>query len=336
MIKELLGELQEGFNLIDIGCRGSLDEKWQPLERWVNLHGFDLDKGECERLAHVPNNFRSVKYHPFAIAGVSGPATLYVTRNEFCCSLLRPDTPWLNRFTFRAMLEILEEKRIHAVSLGDVDAFRNLNLDALKCDSQGLELEILKGAGRLLDRAIYVETESGFTANYVGESTQAEVDRYMRSHGFLLFDLKLSRMAHDNILRGANTERAMLLWSESVWIRDYVALFNARTLVPGTNIDREKAIKVLAVCAVQRCTDFGLACAEVFWKLGLLSERELEALKNEEAWQLFAPAGEVTQSPFLNFVLRLLPWSMRKGLGREAALAAKQTHLLRHLFGRGK
>ncbi len=336
MIKKLLGEVEQGIDIIDIGCRGSLDDKWKPLENAVNLHGFDLDRAECERLSRVPNSFRSVKYHPYAIAGSSGPATLYVTRNAYCCSLLKPDTPWLNRFAFRTMLEVLEERRIQSVGLAEVEEFRNLDVDALKCDSQGLELEILKGAGGLLDRAIYVETESGFTSNYVGESTQAEVDQYMRSRGFLLFDLKLSRMSHDNVLQGANPDRAMLLWSESVWLRDYVALFNARTLVPGANIDRKKAIKVLAVCAIQGCADFGLECAQVFWKLGLLSEEEFESLKNEEAWRLVTPVEEVTRSAFLNFVLRLLPWSIRKGLSREAALAAKQTHVLRHLVGGGK
>lgn len=331
MIKQLVDDLSTGLNIIDIGCRGSLDPKWKPIENLVNLNGFDPDAEECNRLAHVPNNFKSVNYHPYAIAGHSGSATLYKTQNEFCTSLLKPDAQWLRRFAFHEMFQILDEQSIKVVSLGDIKEFKDLDLDILKSDSQGLELEILKGAGGLLDRAIYVETESGFTPNYFNESTQAQVDEYMRSKDFLLFDLKLSRVQHDNIFKKVNRDCGLLLWSESVWLRDYISLHHKNCLIVGNNISREKAIKALIICSIQGCFDYGFELAKIFSELGLISDQELEGLTKADGWML-ASADEVkSQNRLLNITLRLLPSSVRKHISNEASLAVNQRHVFSKL-----
>lgn len=331
MIKRFVDDLNSGLNIIDIGCRGSLDPKWKPIENMVNLNGFDPDAEECNRLAHVPNNFKSVTYHPYAVAGHSGSALLYKTQNEFCTSLLKPDAPWLRRFAFHEMFQVLDEQSINVVSLGDIIEFKDLDLDILKSDSQGLELEILKGAGGLLDRAIYVETESGFTPNYINESTQAQVDEYMRSKGFLLFDLKLSRVQHDNIFKKVNKDRGLLLWSESVWLRDYISLYQKNALVVGNNISREKAIKALTICSIQGCFDYGFELAKIFRELDLISHQELDSLTKPDEWLLAERSEVQSRNRLLNIALRLLPLSVRKRISNEALLAVNQRHVLSKL-----
>jgi FkbM family methyltransferase len=329
MIQKLIEQEVSGFNVIDIGCRGQLNPKWDPIEKQINLHGFDPDQAECERLAQAPNHFKSVIYHPYAVAGHKGKATLYKTRSGSCYSLLKPNTQWLKRFSFHALLDVLGEEELDVNSLGNLSELKHLDLDVIKIDSQGLELEILKGATELLDQSIYAETESGFTPNYENESTQAEVDEYMRSKGFLLFDLILSRMPLDNMFKNANESKAMLLWSESVWLRDYITMFNSNSLVPGTNISREKCLKALAICAIQGCIDYGFEIARIFYELRLLTRVELESLEKKSAWKLGGHTEPQSQNKYLNVILRLFPTSFRSQLGREANIAMKQPHIFK-------
>lgn len=330
MIDKLLKEVKEGFNIIDIGCRDGINSKWKPIEHLINLHGFDPDKEECNRLTDLKNNFRSVKYHPYAVGGHDGEGVLYKTKSPFCFSLLKPDTEWLKRFSFHEILDLVGEAKIEVSRLDSVDELKKLNADAIKIDSQGLELNILKGATKILDEIIYAETESGFTPNYIDESTQAQVDEFMRSKGFLLFDFIVNRMTHDNIFRDTNKDKAMLLWSESIWLKDYITLHKQNKLVSGENIDRLKAIKVLTFCAIQGCLDYGFELAEIFFELDLINKNELDALGNKDAWELQNGSYQNgSQSKLLNFVLRTLPSSTRKFIGDEALRASNQRHILK-------
>ncbi len=331
-VTEFIGEISGGINMVDIGCSGTLNSKWAPIENAINFSGFDPNQEECSRLAALPMKFRSVTYHPYAVAGHDGPATLYLTKSKYCYSLLKPDTEWLRRFSFYELLELVGEEPVSVVKLSSIKEFQNVDLDILKIDAQGMELEILSGAGKLLDDAIYVETESGFTPNYIKESTQAQVDEYMRSKGFLLFDLILYRVPQNNAFKDANPTRAQLLWSESVWLRDYISLYKTNRLIPGKNINRVKALKSLVICAVQGCVDFGLELAKIFHALHLLSDAEFARLSDEREWKLEENGrARSTQSTVFNFLLRMLPKATRKWISHEAAVASSQ----KNIFKRG-
>ena len=62
-------------------------------------------------------------------------------------------------------------------------------LDFIKLDTQGAELEILRGAGPLLDRCLGIEAEVMFMPLYEGQPVFADVDGFLRSRGFSLWRL---------------------------------------------------------------------------------------------------------------------------------------------------
>ena len=68
------------------------------------------------------------------------------------------------------------------------------HIDFLKIDTQGTELEILKGGQNILStiRAISLEVE--FNPIYLGQPVFAEVDQFLRSKGFVLW--KLTNLVH--------------------------------------------------------------------------------------------------------------------------------------------
>ena len=333
MIKNFLNEI-DGINVVDIGSSGSLDKKWNPISKFINLIGFDPNAEECSRMESLPHTFKSVKYLPYAIAGEMTANILYKTKSIYCYSLLRPNMEWLRRFSFYEKFESTGEEPLQTKVLRDIEDVQRLNVDVLKTDAQGLELPILQNAGHALTSAFMVETETGFVENYFGETTYAQIDEFMRANSFLLFDLNTShRIPRNNIFKKAKTGAEQLLWCEAVWLKDYIELAK-RNVLAGENFSREKVLKALILCSIQGCIDYGFEIACLAHDMTTITNSELKSLESKDSWNLDRPLSHSQNSKFglgkiLSYGLRLLPIAIRKEIHEQAGIAVKRKHLLR-------
>jgi FkbM family methyltransferase len=111
--------------------------------------------------------------------------TLHLTRpSNGMTSLLKPDRkqlPFFNGFTVYGAVE--RELPVQTHRLADVPELQGI--DYLKMDVQGAEMMILENAGSALDRCVAIQTEASFIPLYEDQPTFADIDRWMRSHGFL-------------------------------------------------------------------------------------------------------------------------------------------------------
>lgn len=343
-VRNYMEELRSGgINFIDIGSSGSLDEKWNPIKPLINLVGFDPNKEECDRQNRLPSRYRTSIFLPYAVHGKEGIETLYKTRSIYCYSLLKPNKEWLDRFSFHELFDITGEEPIEVKSIDKIKELDGFSPDVIKMDVQGLELPILKKAGRLLEHAFYVETESGFTENYIGETTYSQIDEFMRANGFLMFDINVShRISRNNKFKDFPTGGEQILWCETVWLKDYIAMDKQNKFIPGLFSDK-KIKKILILCALQKCFDFGFELAVFFYRKNLLSKRDLDSLNNLEAWSMpeldmshneytknaFVANKQVT-SPYisrklllLSKLLNLFPYKFIKAIHNASGLTLK-------------
>jgi len=333
MIKQYITVLQdEGINLIDIGSSGSLDAKWTPIKDLIHLVGFDPNQEECERQNNLPSEYKSSTFLPYAVHGQDGVATLYKTKSIYCYSLLKPNKRWLDRFSFHDLFDIEGEESLSVKAINKVDEIKHSFPDVIKIDVQGLELPILSKANDLLDSTFYVETETGFIENYIDETTFSKLDGLMQSHGFLMFDMNLDhRIPRNNKFKENPTGKEQILWAEAVWLKDYVGLdqqgrFDVQKFNPS------KIKKILILCALQKCYDYGLELAIFFHEKGLLAESDLLALQHQEAWNIHDPVAGVIAtnnhaapiSPKIQFlakILNVLPQRLKKAIHKASGLA---------------
>ncbi|GAM08918.1 hypothetical protein OR1_01192 [Geobacter sp. OR-1] len=300
-------DLGGGINLIDLGASGEVPNYWKPLAHLTNLIGFDPNEEECSKLENKDSGFLSQKFLPYAMAGENRDFTLYKTNSIYCWSLLQPNLPWLRRFDYSDLFEVKGTEVISAVKLEDVEELKNFNgIDAIKLDTQGLELPILKASEKIIRECIIIETETGFTENYIGETTFDQIANYMRSMGFGLFDINPNhRVSRKNSLSGTTSNEEML-WCEAVWLRDY-----CRTeLYELTEITREKALKALCIYANHGCYSFGVEAARRFTELGVLSTEEYTELTSSELpWILHRnnDTGTAIKSGMLTSMINLIP-----------------------------
>jgi FkbM family methyltransferase len=316
-----------GLNVIDVGASGRLNRKWKPLQGLINLSAFEPNAAECARLASAPHGCHQARYFPYAVGGQTEEAPLFRTRSDSCCSLLPPRKEWFDRFSFGDLFDVVGIDRVQVHRLSEIEALQGLDLDAIKVDTQGLELPILAGADELLDRAFYVETETGFAENYRGETTYSQIDEFLRARGFLLFDLNVKhRVARRGPFAQAPTGKEQIMWCEAVWLKDYVALAARGELPPLT---RGKALKALLLCALEECLDFGYELATLFAKRGLIARCELARLAHKRSWRLGRRRAEIVAE-----IMTLLPKRARRAVSAAIDKSIDRPDLVKALLQR--
>ena len=339
MLAELgVAQIGGGVNLVDIGASGELDPRWRPIEKLINLYAFEPNAEECEKLRKSPNNLHATTYLPYAISNNTGEAVLHLTKSLYCCSLLEPNLEWLRRFSCSELFEITGQQKVPTYRLDAVNELKDVDADVIKTDSQGLDMAILASGASMLDDAFMVETEPGFIENYRGENTYSQVDTFMGTRGFLLFDINLHRVSRRNEFASSPTGKEQIMWCEAIWLKDYIALDRRGQ---ASALSREKALKSLLLCGLVGCPDFGYELAGFFHARGLLSGTELEALRKKEGWCVnhsFNGRGDASKdgitTKIVTFGLRFLPGRLRKGFAVAALRASAQPNLVRSMYRR--
>lgn len=69
-------------------------------------------------------------------------------------------------------------------------------VDAIWMDAQGAELDILQGAGSVLDTVQFIITEAGLKPYYHGHTMKADMDQYLLERGFVEW-VPARRIAHE-------------------------------------------------------------------------------------------------------------------------------------------
>ena len=177
------------LSVIDVGARGGGTGELAGLSRFMRYVGFDADQEECRRLMDAPRGgYAEYRVYPYFI-GQSGTVDFHLYSDRSTSS-----TYEINSEFSRAFLEpsprLQRTVTLEAVRLDDVVAKDHLSApDLLKLDTQGSELDILRGSSRTLTETSLVEVEVEFYPMYKGQPLFADVDALLRSSSFELLYL---------------------------------------------------------------------------------------------------------------------------------------------------
>ena len=112
---------------------------------------------------------------------------LYITENHECCSLLKPNFNWLERFDYGSLFNINQKIEVETLSLDSIAKFRDVRVDALKID-KGNELPILREPNPF-SMTYSSELESGLHKNYEKETTFDQLCSYLIPKGFTCMEV---------------------------------------------------------------------------------------------------------------------------------------------------
>jgi FkbM family methyltransferase len=197
--------------IVDVGAAPLLNEDdiFRPL----------LDGGNCRVLGFEPfAETHQLRDEPWAmlphLVGDGSPRTFYETSFGPSSSLYEPDLDVMSDFVGLAeSCTVVSTREVATVTL---DSVVEDQVDFLKMDVQGAELDVLRGAERVLSDVLVIHAEVEFVPIYRNQPLFDDVFRFLRQRGFDLFDLTYLRRTRYQGREGGRRER--LLWGEAVFI----------------------------------------------------------------------------------------------------------------------
>lgn len=174
------------FTLIDVGAAGGVNRRYWKNFRNLTVVGFEPDEREFGKLQQSERH----RWYQVALSSSDGVFDLHVTRHQTNTSLLEPNLELIGQLnTDVRNFDVLRKVPLRCQTLDRVCADHGLVPQVIKLDTQGTELDILKGGEACLRRSIFaVEAEVEFLPLYKNQALFTDVHEYLGSLGFQLMD----------------------------------------------------------------------------------------------------------------------------------------------------
>jgi len=204
LLPRLLEMLPPGDTVVvvDAGAREvDRDPRWRPFPRErLRFYGFEPDAAETRRLNDAGADSRfPTEFFAAGLWSFTGRLTFRHNNASGGSSYLRQNRAVTDRWKFENPTqvsmahEIFREvgtEEIDTISLQDWATRAHVaEVDFLKLNVQGAELEILRGAGPLLGGVLGVLVEVAFVESYDSRPMFSDIDVALREAGFTFFDL---------------------------------------------------------------------------------------------------------------------------------------------------
>jgi FkbM family methyltransferase len=174
--------------VVDVGASGGLHRRWRDFTSHLTPILFEPDERAYRELqarlgprTHVVN------------AGLfeePGPQTFYLCRRQEVSSVFKPNLDLVNLYPHAERFEILDTIQVPMNSLDRV--FEDGILPKphfIKLDAEGSDLGILRGGRSVLTQVVGIEIEVQFEPVRREAPLFPEVDSFIKSEGFKLYDL---------------------------------------------------------------------------------------------------------------------------------------------------
>jgi FkbM family methyltransferase len=209
--------LERIFRSRGVGCVLDVGAHVGEFGGFLREHGYC---GEIVSFEPVPCSYRSVagraagdarwRVYPYALGAVEGSRNLGVAYADNLSSFLEPAAAGRARFAgaidARERVDV-EVRRLESI-FTEVTAAAGSETVFLKCDTQGLDLEVVQGAGNFLSGLAGVQLELDIEPLYEGSGTFLDGLAQLGSYGF--------RLA--GVFPVARDDRTRLLQVETVFV----------------------------------------------------------------------------------------------------------------------
>ena len=182
--------------IVDVGARWGFNPEWEVFGKHLHIYCFEPDEEECHRLnASAATN---VKYVPCALGRTEGEATLYETKLSASSGLYKTNMSYFARLLNRDNGITVGERTIKLQTLvGALQQFGVRNIDFIKLDVEGAELDVLMGGEPYLKDGLLlgILSEVRFQEEINGCPVYWQLDEYVRRFGFRLYSLQFTHQS---------------------------------------------------------------------------------------------------------------------------------------------
>ena len=180
--------------IFDVGGRGGINQEWTAFGDQLQVYCFEPDEEECRRLAAAAP--AQVKYIPQALSDSKRTAALYEAKLAASTSLYKTRMDYFGRFLNSDNGITVGQRTVDVRPLDEVVKDYGVGrIDFIKLDAEGAELDILKGGVEAIAKGgiLGVLSEIRFHREINGSPPFAELDAFLRSRNFHLYDIDANR-----------------------------------------------------------------------------------------------------------------------------------------------
>jgi len=224
-LPDMLGRSAPDLDIVDVGAMwlGADDCPYLSMLKSgkARLVGFEPVQSECDKLNRLA--LKGARFLPYFI-GDGTERTFHLCSSSMTSSLFEPNTALLKRFNGLEYLhQVVKTERVQTKRLDDISEITSCHF--LKLDVQGAELDVFRGAEKLLAGTLVIQAEVNFVSMYKGQPLFGEVDCYLRSKGFVPHALlgPQGRTFFPLVVNndtGAKIHQAM--WADMIYVRDFM------------------------------------------------------------------------------------------------------------------
>ena len=242
---------QEKLILADIGSSGGLDIRWSVVNKYLKIYSFDPDLRAS--ITESDNNIIFSK----ALWSENKKLKLNLTKFPDASSVYEINDKILKDFLNYECHKVIETRDIEADNLKQILKEYTFP-DFIKIDTEGADLEILKGAGELHDKQLIgIQIEVQFVERNIGSPFFSDIDNFCRSNSFQLMSLAKQSWIRNNNLWNIQSN-PQLIWADAVYIINKDRIFKLLNSLDKKDVSIFIS-KFICICIVYGFYDYALS-----------------------------------------------------------------------------
>lgn len=258
--------------IYDVGAAGQLFSFAPVGDPRSRIVAFEPTPASFDALRNRYGNTPNVDLNRVALGSEPGEATMRVPRERPTMATLRPAPTPIGGGEGIEYFDATEAK----VAVETLDGFVGEHPpDFLKLDTEGMELEVLRGGERVVHRHVMGLLTEVLLAPSVAEGIALhELQALLDGHGFILFDVKQQRPNRTGRALGGKKGAIETLYL--LYLRDFYVWYE-ETGRHDRELARKKLLASLAICAGYLYLDYCFELAAFGGEESLLSPDEAAA-----------------------------------------------------------
>ena len=255
--------------VVDVGAASGIDPRWKSFTEYYKGIMFEPDPREFSNLTKEWN--KNLVVLNAALSDMYGSRKLHLCKKQHLTSIYKPNHEFLKHFPDEERYDV---EKIITIKTDTLDNQLEQNkidhVDFIKIDTQGHELPILKGSQKTLDNVIGLELEVEFAQIYQDQPLFHDVDSFVRSNGFDLFDLKRYYWKRKDGFENA-VEKGQMIFADALYFKSPEKILeqgsaSEQTIIRAISVYLVYGYDDLARSLLRQANENGMVSHETFSK----------------------------------------------------------------------